>query len=122
LALLSRPPAPKLGWVYDMPSALYDPTDRAHHPVLVVSVDRVLRIAEVVTRTTKIHAKGKPFVAHPPQAELELHELGWWRVQWPKRVLFTHFADPEATAVGALDDTTWGRVQAALSPPPAGTP
>ncbi len=120
MGLLSQAPAPQLGWVYDMPGALYDSTDRGGHPVLVVSLDPDLGVAEVVTRTTKIHAKGRPFVAHPVQPDLGLRELGWWRVQWPHRVPFAHFADPEAQAVGPIDDMTWRRVQTALASPPGG--
>jgi hypothetical protein len=49
---------PAIRQVYEMPPAYYDATDRTGHPVLVISVDAVVREAWIVTRTTKAHAKG----------------------------------------------------------------
>src|SRR5689334_16614179 len=108
--ILPRIPRPRQ--VYRMHPDLYDPSDIKAHPVLVVSVDEVLRIAEVVTRTTALKARGQPWVAHPPQADLGLNLAGWWRIQWPIRVAFPAFVDQESELLGLLDERTWERVRA----------
>jgi hypothetical protein len=100
--------------VYAMHPALYDPSDAKRHPVLVVTVDKVLRNAEVVTRTSTWEARGPCGVAHPSQPDLQLDRLGWWRVHRPITVPFQAFLDREAELRGLLDERTWANVQAAL--------
>ena len=115
MSLLGMPPRiPVPRQVYRMHPDLYDSSDAAAHPVLVVTVDKVLRIAEVVTRTSTWEARGPGGVAHPPQPDLGLDRTGWWRVQWPKSVAFSAFMDPEAQLRGLLEERTWAHVQAAL--------
>jgi hypothetical protein len=114
--LLGMPPRiPCLRQVYEMHPALYDPSDITGHPVLVVAVDKVLRNAEIVTRTSSSHARGRNGVPHPPQQDLGLDLNGWWRVQWPITVSFQAFTDRDAQLRGLLEQRTWELVQRALT-------
>lgn len=106
---------PVLRQLYRMPPALYDPYDRTGHPTLVVSLDPVLKQAEVVTRTTKIYAKGRRYVAHPPQPDLGLGQLGWWRLDRSFQVSYASFDGPDVEPRGSLDEQTWRLVMRALT-------
>ena len=77
--LLRMPRRPAVRQVYEMPPAYYDVTDDVGHPVLVISVDPVTRVAMIVTRTTSPHARGNNAIVHPAQPDLGLDDVGWWR-------------------------------------------
>jgi hypothetical protein len=111
VALLGMPARiPVAGHVYRMPPEFYDPTDIDWHPVLVVSLDQVVREAHVVTRTTSEHAKGPKAVIHAPQPGLRLDRQGWWRVHRIMPVAYMLFGDPEVQHLGRLEDGTWARI------------
>jgi hypothetical protein len=95
------PRRPAVRQVYEMPPAYYDVTDDVGHPVLVISVDLVTRMATIVTRTTKPHARGSNAIVHQAQPELGLDEVGWWRMA---------FDEPDVKRRGELDETTWAKV------------
>jgi hypothetical protein len=116
MSLLGMPPRiPCLRQVYRMHPDLYDPSDTTGHPVLVVAVDKVLRNAEIVTRTSRWEARGPNGVPHAPQQELGLDLTGWWRVQWPITVSFQVFTDRDTQLRGLLEQRTWERIQIALT-------
>ena len=101
---------PAVRQVYEMPPIYYDPSDADGHPVLVVSVDPATRKAMVVTRTTKIYARGPDAIVHPAQPQLGLREVGWWRMAFPKPVVFAAFDAPDVQHCGELDEATWAKV------------
>jgi len=104
------PRRPAVRQVYEMPPAYYDVTDAVGHPVLVISVDLVTRMAQIVTRTTSIHTRGKNAIVHPPQPELGLGDVGWWRMDFPKQVPYIAFDEPDVKHRGELDGATWAKV------------
>jgi hypothetical protein len=108
--LLRMPRRPAVGQVYEMPPAYYDVTDDVGHPVLVISLDAVTRMAAIVTRTTSAHAKGENAIVHPAQLELGLSAVGWWRMQFPKTVPYLAFDEPDVLRRGELDRSTWAKV------------
>jgi hypothetical protein len=93
-----------------MPPDYYDITDDVGHPVLVISLDPATRMATIVTRTTKAHARGENAIVHQPQPELGLRDVGWWRMQFPKTVPYLAFDEPDVVRHGELDEATWARV------------
>jgi hypothetical protein len=101
---------PAVRQVYEMPPKYYDPTDATGHPILVISVDPVTRKAMVVTRTTGPHGKGSGGIVHPPQPELGLDVVGWWRMEFPRPVIYSAFNEPDVAWRGELDKATWERV------------
>lgn len=110
MGLLGMPRRPALRQVYDMPSCYYDVTDVVGHPVLVISVDLPARVAQIVTRTTSPHAKGENAIVHPAQHELGLDEVGWWRMAFPRPVVYAAFDAPDVKPCGQLDEATWAKV------------
>ncbi|TCC33222.1 hypothetical protein [Kribbella speibonae] len=106
---------PALQTAYWMPHELYDETDDRDHPVLVVSVDEVTRMAQVVTRTSNVGAGGPRAVSHPPEPQLQLDKPGWWRVFKRHHVPWVHFADEDVDVLGKIDAKTWERVLQALT-------
>lgn len=108
------PRRPAVRQVYEMPSPYYDVTDKVGHPVLVVSVDHVVRKALVVTRTTSAHARGRNAVVHPAQPDLELPDVGWWRMAFPKQVPYAAFDAPDVKRRGELDEATWAKVVSSM--------
>lgn len=116
MSLLGMPGRrPQVQTTYYMPCDLYDETDYADHPVLVVGLDPAARMALVVTRTTKPHAKGPKAVPHAPDSDLDLDSMGWWRLHRVHRVPWVAFDDPDVEVRGRLDDATWERVQREMS-------
>lgn len=101
---------PAVRQVYSMPPTYYDPSDPVGHPILVIAVDAAVKIAQVVTRTTKAHAKGECGIAHPPQSELKLLDYGWWRISYPRAVPYMAFAEPDVVHCGELDEQTWAKI------------
>jgi hypothetical protein len=101
---------PAIRQVYEMPPAYYDAADRTGHPVLVISVDAVVREAWIVTRTTKAHAKGAGAVPHPAQPDLDLRDFGWWKMARTMPVPYAAFSAPDVRHAGQLDAETWARV------------
>lgn len=115
MSLLGMPARrPEPGLVYDMPAALYDPTDSVGHPTLVVGVDAVRREALVATRTSKRHARGPRPVEHDPDPALGLDRVGWWRLHRLHRVPWEAINDDRVVVVGPLNGETWERVKATL--------
>ncbi|MFZ0225807.1 MAG: hypothetical protein WAL41_02445 [Mycobacterium sp.] len=111
MSLLGMPRRiPAVRQVYVMPSRAYDPSDTAWHPILVVSVDPVVRMAMIVTRTTKPYAKGPDAIVHPAQPGLRLSLPGWWRMAYPKPVIYSAFDEPDVEHRGELDEATWEKV------------
>jgi hypothetical protein len=108
--LLGMPRRPAARQVYDMPSAYYDVTDRRGHPVLVISVELVTRMAMIVTRTTSPHARGDNAIVHAAQPDLGFFELGWWRMAFPKPVPYALFDEPDVKRCGELDEVTWEKM------------
>lgn len=108
--LLRMPRRPAVRQVYEMPPAYYDVTDVVGHPVLVISVDLVVREAMIVTRTTSPHAKGNNAIVHPAQPDLGLDSVGWWRMEFPKAVPYPAFDEPDVKRRGELDEATWAKV------------
>jgi hypothetical protein len=108
--LLRMPRRPAVRQVYEMPPAYYDVTDARGHPVLVISVDLAVRMATIVTRTTRPYARGDNAIVHPPQPDLGLFEVGWWRMAFPKQVSYTAFDEPDVKHRGELDEATWAKV------------
>ncbi len=108
--LLRMPRRPAVRQVYEMPPAYYDVTDDVGHPVLVISVDLVTRMATIVTRTTKPHARGSNAIVHQAQAELGLDDVGWWRMAFPRAVPYAAFDEPDVKRRGELDEATWAKV------------
>ena len=101
---------PAVRQVYEMPPAYYDVTDRVGHPVLVISVDIVTRMAMIVTRTTSPHAKGDNAIVHVAQPDVGLPDVGWWRMAFPKPVPFAVFNEPDVKRRGELDEVTWEKM------------
>lgn len=111
MSLLGMPARrPALQLAYWMPHELYDETDEADHPLLVVANDPSTRSVRVVTRTSRFEARGPLAVAHPPQPELHLDRPGWWRLHKRHQVPWGNFADPDVEVLGTIDDRTWARV------------
>ena len=110
MGLLGMPRRPAVRQVYEMPPAYYDVTDGVGHPVLVISVDFVTRMAMIVTRTTSPHAKGDNAVVHAAQPGLGLLDAGWWRMKFAKPVGYAAFDAPDVKHRGELDEMTWERV------------
>lgn len=104
------PRRPAVRQVYEMPSAYYDVTDDVGHPILVISVDLVTRMAMIVTRTTNIHTRGANAIVHAAQPDLRLDKVGWWRMAFPKPVPYTAFDEPDVRRRGELDEATWEKV------------
>ena len=110
MGLLGMPRRPAARQVYWMPPVFYDPRDTDWHPVLVISLDPVTRLAQVVTRTRRPHARSHCGIPHPAQHSLGLKDPGWWRMEFPWAVSYTAFDDPEVQRCGELDEATWARV------------
>lgn len=110
MALLGMPRRPAVRQVYEMPPVYYDVTDDVGHPVLVISVDLVTRMAMIVTRTTSPHARGDNAVVHAAQPELGLLDVGWWRMEFPKLVPYAVFNEPDVKRRGELDEVTWEKM------------
>jgi hypothetical protein len=101
---------PAVRQVYEMPRRYYDPTDAVDHPILVISVDPVVRKAMVVTRTSQPYAQGPDAIVHPAQPELGLDVVGWWRMAYSRSVIYAAFDEPDVLRRGELDATTWEKV------------
>ena len=111
MSLLGMPARrPVVQGVYYMPRELYDESDQADHPVLVVALDEVRREAHVVTRTTKEHARTHRYATHPGGLITSLDLPGWWRLHKVHKVPWVNFDDPDVRLLGTLDDNTWQRV------------
>jgi hypothetical protein len=110
VGLLGIPRRPAVRQVYEMPPAYYDRTDDVGHPVLVISVDLVTRMAVIVTRTTSPHARGDNAIPHAAQPDLGLLDAGWWRMKFPKPVGYAAFDAPDVKHRGELDQMTWERM------------
>lgn len=108
--LLRMPRRPAVRQVYEMPPDYYDVTDDVGHPVLVISLDPVTRMATIVTRTTSAHARGENAIVHQAQPDLGLKDVGWWRMQFPKTVPYLAFDEPDVLRRGELDEATWAKV------------
>ena len=118
MGLLDKVPKrlPVVGGVYWLSRDYYDPSDQADHPQLVISLDRVRRVAITVSRTSKEHAAGRMGVSHPKDDELGLSMNGWWRLHRPHRVPFSAFDDEEVEMLGRLDEGSMVKVQDVLAP------
>jgi hypothetical protein len=101
---------PVVGHVYKMPADYYDPTDRERHPLLVVSLDQVVRQARVATRTSRYERRGPRAVVHAPQPSLRLGFVGWWRLHNLMAVPYLLFGEPDVQHLGPLDSGAWDRV------------
>jgi hypothetical protein len=110
VGLLGMPRRPAVRQVYEMPPVYYDVTDDVGHPVLVISVDPVTRMAMIVTRTTSPHARGDNAIVHAAQPDLGLLDVGWWRMAFPKPVPYTVFDEPDVKRRGELDEVTWEKM------------
>jgi hypothetical protein len=110
VGLLGMPRRPAVRQVYEMPPVYYDRTDDVGHPVLVISVDLVTRMATIVTRTTSPHARGDNAIVHAAQPDLGLLDVGWWRMKFPKPVGYTAFDEPDVKHRGELDEVTWEKM------------
>jgi hypothetical protein len=110
VGLLGMPRRPAVRQVYEMPPVYYDVTDDVGHPVVVISVDLVTRMAMIVTRTTNIHRRGANAIVHAAQPDLGLDKVGWWRMEFPKRVAYPVFNEPDVRRRGELDEVTWEKM------------